>query len=83
MPSKPITEDHWRAALEQAMRKPENASGVTTWQASRVWGVGVASARLRLQRLVREGKWKRVGQVYVEGLDGKQRPVPAYAPVKG
>ena len=57
----PITEDEWRAALEDSTHRPEGTK--TTLELMEIWGCGRRKARTNIDGLIREGKAELVGRI--------------------
>jgi len=69
--------DIWRKAIQDAMAKTD-AEGMTTNELADAMGVAQKTAHIRLRRLIRSGMARHVGQKWVQSIDGRSIPVPAY-----
>jgi hypothetical protein len=82
MPKK-ITADEVLAELARIeMEYDEGPRGFTTDEASELWGTSMATTRLKIRRLIKEGKVRHAGPRKIIGIDGKRKEAPVYQVVR-
>lgn len=74
--------DAWLDALRVANESARNVDGVTTAEASKMWGCSHNTATRRFGALVELGVIKHVGFRNVPTIHGVLKPVAVYAPVE-
>lgn len=73
--AEPIRVDEWLAEL--ARLGARNDEGLTTNEIAEALGCHDRQARRYIRKAMAQG-WVRRGQRTVEGIDGRQMPVPVY-----
>ncbi len=73
-----ISRDDWLTALADVMAAPpDDPEALTSAEFAVVFGLGTTTARIRLKRLVAEGRVEHRTKL-VAGADGRQMRVAAY-----